>query len=303
MVVGSRLKGNALLLTAVLLLLPTPPDGACAGKVRARAPKVRCNELMSDAVLVSKARTLLAQSLAAMAVQCLHMVVGRAPAPRETPELLDAWLLLGEAHEDLGEGQNAVLAYGEALRAADALVGTWDVAVAVARRRRGMLLEMSNRAAAQSEYEQGLQRVLTDADLWYQLGNLHLMAGDNSKALHYFTVCCRLNASHSLGREGIGTSSFALGHVRTAILHYTHALTLTPTRDLVKTNLAAALGKMAMDRDSSFLHQATLAYAELRLLHPDNPDFLAKKLILSAQLCDWRSLDDDVGAIEACTRR
>ena len=96
---------------------------------------------------MSKARVLLANSRAVDARECLHFVVGR-PRPPAPP--LEAWLLLGEAHEELGEGQQAMLAYGEAVHAAEEAGGESDaVLVSAARRRRGMLLESGAGANAQ----------------------------------------------------------------------------------------------------------------------------------------------------------
>jgi hypothetical protein len=55
--------------------------------------------------------------------------------------------------------------------------------VAMARRRRGVLLEMSNeRETALHEYEQGVQRLPSDADLWYNIGYLYLTGADNEMA-------------------------------------------------------------------------------------------------------------------------
>ena len=69
-------------------------------------------------LLVSKARVLLGTQRAAEAITCLHFVVGRAASLDQAQARLDAWLLLGEAHEAQGEGQQAMLAFGEALRSA-----------------------------------------------------------------------------------------------------------------------------------------------------------------------------------------
>ena len=129
---------------------------------------------------MSKARVLLANSRAVDARECLHFVVGR-PRPPAPP--LEAWLLLGEAHEELGEGQQAMLAYGEAVHAAEEAGGESDaVLVSAARRRRGMLLELGAGAnalqAALQEYEAGLMRRATDADLWYHVGHVLLAGGD-----------------------------------------------------------------------------------------------------------------------------
>lgn len=51
------------------------------------------------------------------------------------------------------------------------------------RRRRGILLEMSNeRETALHEYEQGVQHLPFDADLWYNIGYLYLTGADNEMA-------------------------------------------------------------------------------------------------------------------------
>ena len=199
--------------------------------------------------------------------------------PEEASALPEAWLLLGEAHEMQGEGQQAMLAYGEALRSAAKSSSTANLdsahapatasTAATARRRRGALLEMSNeREAALREYEQGVQQVATDADLWYNMGYLHLTASDNAMALRCFATCCRLNASHALGHEGLGTAIFAMGAVRTAVSRFARALALAPSRVLARQNLAAALGKLAMDRDSSYLESAVGAYDRLLQVLP-----------------------------------
>jgi tetratricopeptide (TPR) repeat protein len=271
---------------------------------------LRCSEHMAAPLLVRKAQALLRLDRAADAVACLHLVVGRQPVPHDAAAMLDAWLLLGEAHEAQDEGQQAMLAYGEALRSAAAGSGaSGDLgsaqlqAVATARRRRGVLLEMSNeREAALREYELGLQQVAADADLWYNIGYVHLTASDNVLALHCFSTCSRLNSSHALGHEGIGTALFALGHVRAAVFRFSRALELAPSRVLARQNLAAALGKLAMDRDSSYLERALVAYDELLEATPESAEAVAKKVMLKAQLCDWRSLAADVALLVRLTQ-
>ena len=245
---------------------------------------------------MSKARVLLANSRAVDARDCLHLVVGR-PRPPAPP--LEAWLLLGEAHEELGEGQQAMLAYGEAVHAAEEAGGESDaVLVLAARRRRGMLLELGAGAnalqAALQEYEAGLMRRATDADLWYHVGHVLLAGGDAARALRCFRTCCRLSPSHVLGLQGLGTALFGQGLVRSAIHRFAAVLDLDPTQALARQNLAAALGKLGMDRDSSFLGRASQAYTDLLAAAPRNADYLAKKLMLQAQLCEWRFLDADV---------
>ena len=157
--------------------------------------------------------------------------------------------------------------------------------MAVAHRRRGVLLEMSNeRAAALHEYEQGVHRQPSDADLWYNLGYIYLTGADNEMALRCFTTCSRLNASHPLGQEGRGTALFALGHLRAAVHRFRIAVPLSPTRPQAHLNLAAALGKLAMDRDSSFLRPAVEAYERVRRLLPDSADAVAKMSMLKVFL-------------------
>ena len=53
----------------------------------------------------------------------------------------------------------------------------------MALRRRGVLLEMSNeRETALHEYEQGVQRLPSDADLWHNIGYIYLTGADNEMA-------------------------------------------------------------------------------------------------------------------------
>lgn len=227
-------------------------------------------------MLVRSAESFLMKDRPSEAIACLHLLVGRQVVPQDASERLEAWLLLGEAHEAEGEGQQAMLAYGEALRSAESSSSTATqqhidyvqaaaaATAATARRRRGMLLEMSNeREAALREYQQGLQHVVTDADLWYNVGYLYLTASDNTMALQCFAACCRLNSSHALGHEGIGTAMFAMGNVRAAVSRFVRTVALAPSRVLAQQNLAAALGKLAMDHDSSYLERAVDAYEEL----------------------------------------
>ncbi len=54
-------------------------------------------------LLVNKARVLLERKRAAEAITCLHFVVGREASPDQVHARLNAWLLLGEAHEAQGK--------------------------------------------------------------------------------------------------------------------------------------------------------------------------------------------------------
>ena len=59
---------------------------------------------LADALLlVNKARVLLERKRAAEAITCLHFVVGREASPDQVHARLNAWLLLGEAHEAQGK--------------------------------------------------------------------------------------------------------------------------------------------------------------------------------------------------------
>ncbi len=99
---------------------------ACASTLLNELSRKRPCELISSTwnplpdalLLVSKARVLLGGQRAAEAIACLHLVVGRTASLDQVQARLDAWLLLGEAHEAQGEGQQAMLAFGEALRSA-----------------------------------------------------------------------------------------------------------------------------------------------------------------------------------------
>ena len=119
------------------------------------------------------------------------------------------------------------------------------------RRLRGMALEVQGKFhEALWEYEEGLQGNVDSAALWYHAGYLYLSGGDHAGAHRRFKVGLRLDRECAACAEGAGTAAFSLGNVADALPFLEHALRLEPSRAAARSNVAAALGKLAADVDS-----------------------------------------------------
>lgn len=134
------------------------------------------------------------------------------------------------------------------------LAGCGDAeAEAEDRRLRGMALEAQGKFhEALWEYEEGLRGHVVSAALWYHAGYLYLSGGDHAGAHRRFKAGLRLDRECAPCAEGAGTAAFALGNVADALPFLERALRLEPSRAAARSNVAAALGKLAADVDSRY---------------------------------------------------
>ncbi|EKX34101.1 hypothetical protein GUITHDRAFT_119709 [Guillardia theta CCMP2712] len=80
--------------------------------------------------------------------------------------------------------------------------------------------------------------------------------------------------------QGMATALYGTGHVLESLNHFRFVAMKEPSKPLSRSNLAAALGKIAMDVDERFLARAQQAYLTLMGQSQRNGDAMSKEQVI-----------------------
>lgn len=152
------------------------------------------------------------------------------------------------------------------------------------------------------QYMSVLQQFPLEENTWYSAGYVHLTLGEMDLAGKHFATALMLSkAKFPLAAEGMGTVHFSEGRLLESLPYFFKAFNLQPDRITTAQNLANALGKVALDLDSSFLERAASMYVNVLGIDPYNADAANKLILLRKQLCDWRHFDEDFRRVAQAT--
>ncbi len=140
----------------------------------------------------------------------------------------------------------------------------------------GSALAMSgDLAAAQLQFEQGIQAAPTYSKNHYDLGELEALAGRDSSAIARFTEAVKLEPEYAPGHLMLADTLRRMGHVDAALAEYREVLRIDPR--MVEGRFGAAMALVRLNR----FGEAAATLQEGIPLHPDDlrfPHALARLL-------------------------
>jgi tetratricopeptide (TPR) repeat protein len=208
--------------------------------------KIGLFNLMSHARDSSQGEDSLDQSIA-----LLQQVI------KEDPNVIDAWVMLGNQHQRLQKYREAVGFYRRALE----LKPDYDLAVI---NLAGAYRALGDENAALAGYERYLELNPKDAYVRYSMGELYLDRGDLAGAEQEFQQALAANNSVAPAKNALGVIAYQRGDLESAERLTREALAMKSDVRLARYNLAL----IAEERGD--LPTAEREYLEELKLHPDS---------------------------------
>ena len=142
-----------------------------------------------------------------------------------------AWSYLGLAHQQVGQLNEAVAAYGLALRYNRDLTEVhYNLGCA--------LLDLGKADAAKAEFTAYTLRQTRDANGWLKLGQAQLRLHDVASAEKSFGESLRLSPTNAPALENLGLAQYQRSHYREAVQFFNQALKQDPTARVALRSLA-----------------------------------------------------------------
>jgi Flp pilus assembly protein TadD len=162
-------------------------------------------------------------------------------ALRIMPDDAKTWNSLGVAYDELGQYQQAIGCFQEALRIKPDNAKTWNN-LGVTSGKLGQLKQ------AIGYFQEALRIKPDDAETWNNLGISHSMLGQYQQAIKYFQEALRIKPDDAEMWNNLGVAYDELGKYRPAIECFQKALRIKPDFANARNNLVMANGKLGRSR-------------------------------------------------------
>ncbi|MHB1145549.1 MAG: tetratricopeptide repeat protein [Thiobacillus sp.] len=175
------------------------------------------------------------------------------------PENAFAWLVIGRAHQESNQNEQAVTAYRQGLRIHPKFVDAWN--------NLGNTYDTLKRYNdAIAAYRQALRINPEFAGAWYNLGNTYNGLKRYNDAIASYRQALRINPENADVWSNLGTAYGGLKRYDDAIAAYRQALRINPEYAAVWSNLGAAYDGLKRYDD------AIAAYRQALRINPEHAD-------------------------------